>query len=65
MRMNIAMNNPMRRAISCCALGNLLTKIEMKMMLSMPSTNSSKVKVAKATHIWGSVSSSMMGLNFF
>ena len=32
----------------------------MKMMLSMPSTNSSAVSVAKAIQVWGSVSSSMM-----
>ena len=51
MRMNMAMNKPMRRAISCLALGSLLTKIEMKMMLSMPSTNSRMVRVAKATHM--------------
>jgi hypothetical protein len=48
MRMNIARNRPMRRANSCFSLGSLSTRIEMKMMLSMPSTSSSAVRVKKA-----------------
>jgi hypothetical protein len=43
MRMNIAMNRPMRRASSRFSGGSLSTRIEMKMMLSMPSTSSSAV----------------------
>jgi hypothetical protein len=62
-RKNMAMNKPMRLAISCLAFGNLLTNMEIKMMLSMPSTSSSKVKVASAIHIWGLVNKSMLLLS--
>ncbi len=46
--MPIASNRPMRRALACCATGNLPTKIEMNTMLSMPSTISSPVRVSSA-----------------
>ena len=59
MRMNMAMNRPMRLASSRFSGGNLSTKMEMKMMLSMPSTSSSAVRVAKAIQACGSVKSSM------
>ncbi len=62
MRMNIAMNRPMRRAFSCCSFGSLSTRIEMKTMLSMPSTSSSAVSVARAIQACGSVRSSSIGL---
>ena len=60
MRMNIAMNKPRRRANSCRALGSLSTKIEIKMMLSIPSTNSNAVSVAKAIQVCGLERSSIM-----
>ncbi len=60
MRMNIAMKSPRRRANSRLAFGSLSTRIEMKMMLSMPSTSSSRVSVAKAIQVWGLVRSSIM-----
>src|SRR5689334_6281875 len=53
-RMNIARNRPIRRAFSRSAGGSLSTRIEMKMMLSMPSTSSSAVNVKKAIQTWGS-----------
>ena len=58
--MNMAMNKPMRRAISRFSGGNLSTKMEMKMMLSMPSTNSRAVRVAKAIQAWGEVNKSLV-----
>ena len=58
MRMNIARNRPMRRATSRCAGGSRSTRIEMKTMLSMPSTSSSAVSVANAIQACGSVRSS-------
>ena len=61
-RMNIAMNKPRRRAISRRSRGNLSTRIEMKMMLSMPSTSSSAVSVANAIQASGESSSSSMGV---
>ena len=57
--MTIAINKPMRRANSRCAAGNLSTRMEMKMMLSMPSTNSRAVRVAKAIQASGEVKRSM------
>jgi hypothetical protein len=47
-RMNMARNSPILRARSRCTGGSLSTRIEMKMMLSMPSTSSSAVNVKKA-----------------
>ena len=57
MRMNIARKRPIRRAFSRLAAGSRSTRIEMKMMLSMPSTSSSAVRVRKAIQTWGSASS--------
>jgi len=54
MRMNIVMKRLIFRAISCCALACLSSRIEMKMMLSVPSTSLSSIKLEKATRIGGS-----------
>src|SRR6266513_3038416 len=59
MRMNMARNNPILRASSRRASGTLSTRMEMKMMLSMPSTSSSAVSVRKAIQVWGSDSISI------
>ena len=59
MRVSIAKARPTTRARGCCATGSLAARMEMKMMLSMPSTSSSSVRVAKATHISGSRTHSM------
>src|SRR5258706_6676676 len=59
MRMNMARNNPILRASSRRASGTLSTSMEMKMMLSMPSTSSSAVSVKKAIQAWGSDNSSI------
>ena len=50
----------MRRARSRCAGGSLSTRMEMKMMLSMPSTSSSAVNVKNAIQTWGSERSATM-----
>ena len=60
MRMNMAMNKPILRASSCWALGSLSTRIEMKMMLSIPSTSSNRVRVANAIQICGFDNNSIM-----
>ncbi len=44
---------PRRRALSRCAGGSFPARIEMKMMLSMPSTSSSAVRVASAIQVSG------------
>ena len=62
MRMNMARNKPILRACSRCAAGNLSTRMEMKMTLSMPSTSSSAVSVAKAIQAAGEERSSITGL---
>ncbi|MDN5760230.1 MAG: hypothetical protein L0H59_17190, partial [Tomitella sp.] len=53
---------PRRRALSRRSGGNLPARIEMKMMLSMPSTSSSAVSVARAIQISGLARCSMGGL---
>jgi hypothetical protein len=52
-RMNIARNRPIRRAVSRSRGGSRSTRMEMKMMLSMPSTSSSAVNVKKAIQTCG------------
>src|SRR6187551_3516170 len=59
MRVSMASARPVMRADSRCAGGSRLTRIEMKMMLSMPSTISSADSVMNAIHAWGSVTSSI------
>jgi hypothetical protein len=59
MRMNIASASPVCRARRCCSLGSFPARIEMKMMLSMPRTISSAVRVAKPIQACGSVIQSM------
>ena len=59
MRVSIASARPVMRADSRRSGGSRLTRIEMKMMLSMPSTISSADSVMNAIHAWGSVSSSI------
>ncbi len=58
-RVPMASARPKKRAFGCCSLGRRLTRIEMKMMLSMPRTISRAVRVRKATHISGLLSHSM------
>src|SRR4051812_42819413 len=63
-RMNIARNRPMRRAFSRCSGPSRSTRMEMKMMLSMPSTSSSAVNVKNAIQACGSVRrASMASMN--
>ena len=59
MRVSIASARPVMRADSRRSGGSRLTRIEMKMMLSMPSTISSADSVTNAIHAWGSVSISI------
>jgi hypothetical protein len=59
MRMNMASPSPSRRALGCCALASLPTRMEMKMMLSIPSTISKTVRVSSATQLSGLVIQSM------
>jgi len=59
MRLKIAMNKPMRLATSRFSIGSLSTRMEMKMMLSIPSTSSNAVKVAKAIQASGELMSSI------
>ncbi|CAM5610321.1 hypothetical protein RLIN73S_01789 [Rhodanobacter lindaniclasticus] len=54
---------PRRRALSRCCGGSLPARIEMKMMLSMPSTSSSAVSVARAIQTSGLASCSMKGFS--
>src|SRR5215213_8936555 len=58
MRINIASNNPVVRARCRWLVGNLSARIEMKMMLSTPSTISSTVRVSSAVQIAGSLNHS-------
>jgi hypothetical protein len=53
-RMNMARNSPSFRLLSRVSRGSLSTRIEMKIMLSIPKTSSSTVRVRNAIHIWGS-----------
>src|SRR5687767_7698989 len=46
---------PIVRALACCAAGSLPARIEMKMMLSTPSTISSTVNVIRLIQICGSL----------
>ena len=50
MRVSMAPASPTVRARGRCAFGRRPDRIEMKMMLSMPSTISSAVRVASAIH---------------
>ena len=50
---SIAKPIPSRRALFLCSTGNLPTRIEMKMILSIPSTISSATNDANATHASG------------
>src|SRR5882672_6528626 len=59
-RMSMARKRPSFRATSRRAGSSLSTRIEMKITLSMPSTSSSAVSVAKAIQACGSASSSIM-----
>src|SRR5579859_4045486 len=59
-RMNIARNRPSLRATSRRCCGSLSTRIEMKMMLSIPSTSSSAMRVTNAIQACGSASSSII-----
>jgi hypothetical protein len=58
-RVSIAIARPAMRADSRRSGGRRLTRMEMKMMLSMPSTISSADSVMNAIHACGSVSSSV------
>ena len=60
MRVSIANARPVMRADSRRSGGSRLTRIEMKMMLSMPRTISSADSVRNAIHACGSVSNSIM-----
>ena len=64
MREPIASDRPSRRARSRFSGGSRPTRIEMKMMLSTPSTISRAVRVARATQALGSAIQSNM-LFFF
>ncbi|MNJ04307.1 hypothetical protein D3C73_1650030 [compost metagenome] len=44
---------PIRRALARCCSGSLLVRIEIKIRLSMPSTISMTIKVARATQAVG------------
>ena len=61
-RMNMAMNKPIFLASSRFSTGSLSTKIEIKMMLSMPSTNSNAVRVANAIQASGEVMISILNV---
>lgn len=50
MRTIMASAKPMLRVFARCSMGSLLETMEMKMMLSMPSTTSKKVSVTRASH---------------
>src|SRR5688572_3484115 len=60
MRVSIASARPVTRADSRRSGGSRLTRMEMKMMLSMPSTISSADNVTNVIQAWGSVSSSII-----
>ena len=52
-RKPIASSKPMFTAFFCCSFGNLLDAIEIKIILSTPSTISKNVKVNNAIHASG------------
>ena len=58
-RESIAKARPRRRALSRCCGGSLPTRIEMKMMLSIPRTISREVNIKNAIQTLGSNSNSM------
>jgi hypothetical protein len=60
MRVIIASASPVFRAFACWCSGSFPERIEMKTMLSIPSTISSAVSVANAIHMSGLVSHSMV-----
>src|SRR6478609_2721478 len=60
MRKTRASARPSRRARSACSLGSRATSTEMNTMLSMPSTTSITVSVAKAAHTAGSDNNSII-----
>ena len=51
----------MVRPLPCCSGGSFPVRMEMKMMLSMPRTISSRVSVPRATQALGSAIQSNMG----
>src|SRR5215469_3977362 len=53
MRETIASVRPKLRALACCAVGSLLTRMLINTILSMPSTASRTVKVARAIQLSG------------
>ncbi len=57
-RMTRAAPMPIRRARARWFSGSLFDRIEMKMRLSIPSTTSSAIRVASATHAVGSLTQS-------
>src|SRR5512134_202367 len=59
MRISIASASATRRARPCSLSGSFPARIEMKMMLSMPSTISRTVRVASAIQVSGEVSQAM------
>src|SRR5690606_29706874 len=59
MRVPMASARPKKRALGCCSTGKRLTRMEMKMMLSMPRTISRAVRVRNATQISGLLSHSI------
>src|SRR6266446_4128614 len=59
-RVSMAPARPTRRARPCSCLGSLPARMEMKMMLSMPSTISSTVNVRRPSHASGLVKRLMM-----
>ena len=58
-RVTIARPKPMIRARCCCSGGNFATRMDRKMMLSMPRTISSTASVKKLNQACGSESNSM------
>jgi len=60
-RVTIASARPNSRVRACISFGMRPTRMEIMMMLSMPSTISSAVRVKKATQISGLVSQSIKG----
>ena len=59
MRISMASSRPSLRAFGCWSSGSFPARMEMKMMLSMPSTISRPVRVRKPIQACGSVSKSM------
>src|SRR5690606_11375655 len=57
---NIAKKSPIRVALLRFSSGSFAVTIDMKMMLSIPSTTSRKVRVAKAAHVSGLVKNSIV-----